>query len=226
MTQRWSVCCYLHSLLPDQLFKPGVVICFEVPSQFTTGRENRIHNLPLSASLTPPSIAFLSGVCMIGACTCRSSITSKFDWEAHFYLILIYFSLSLMAPSLWPHAYVVLDRWRLIGETEVLQALCSIHSASLHLSSRISKSSFNWHNANICPFRYHNWGKEERGEKGGDEGGVGACSLTYRHIQIISRMISCWIRHSKHSRNMHIYVSGSHILRAGLSFWCIFGIWY
>lgn len=38
---------------------------------------------------------------------------------------------------------------------------------------------------------------------------MGACSPTYRHIQIISRMI----RHSKHSKwfqkNVHIYVSGS-----------------
>lgn len=51
------MCCYLPSLLPDQLFKPGVVVCSEVPSQFAAGRENRTirkylknpKTLPLSA---------------------------------------------------------------------------------------------------------------------------------------------------------------------------------
>lgn len=170
---------------------------------------------------------------MIGAHTCRSSITSKFDWEAHFYLILIYFRLSLMAPSLWPRAYVVLDRWRLIGETEVLQALCSIHSPSLRLSFLISKA----HLIGIMQIYVclaimtgeEDWGevsertrqrraRREKERKGGR--GVGACSPTYRHIQIISRMISWWIRPSKHSRNMHIYVLRSHTLVARLSFRC------
>lgn len=239
MTQRWSVCCYLPSLLPDQLFKPGVVVRAEVPSQFAAGRENRTikkkPKIPKPCLFLPRSLrhCFLSGPRMIGAHTCRSSITSKFDWEAHFYLILIYFRLSLMAPSLWPRAYVVLDRWRLIGETEVLQALCSIHSPSLRLSFLISKA----HLIGIMQIYVclaimtgeEDWGevsertrqrraRREKERKGGR--GVGACSPTYRHIQIISRMISWWIRPSKHSRNMHIYVLRSHTLVARLSFRC------
>jgi len=37
---------------------------------------------------------FLASVCMSGVCVCRSSISSKFDWEAHIYLTLIYFTRS------------------------------------------------------------------------------------------------------------------------------------
>lgn len=45
----------------------------------------------LSISLTSLR-RFLSGGHMIGVCVCGSSITSEFDWEAHIYLILIYFT--------------------------------------------------------------------------------------------------------------------------------------
>lgn len=58
MTLGWSVCCYLHGLLPDQLFKHGVVIHSEV--------SEIIKPLFLSVLLTY-SIIFLSGGYKIGA---------------------------------------------------------------------------------------------------------------------------------------------------------------
>lgn len=73
------MCCYLPSLLPDQLFKPGVVVRAEVPSQFAAGRENRTikkktknpKTLPLSASIAAPLL----------------SLWAPHDWCSHLQII-------------------------------------------------------------------------------------------------------------------------------------------
>lgn len=84
MTLGWSVCCYLHGLPPDQLFKRGVVIRSEVSSQFTAGREKKKKRKDDKTLLFLLCLArrlhrFLSGGFMIGVCVCGSSITCKFD---------------------------------------------------------------------------------------------------------------------------------------------------
>lgn len=90
MTLGWSVCCYLHGLLPDQLFKHRLVIHSEVSGKKKKKKDYKTLRF-LSISLTSLR-RFLSGGHMIGVCVCGSSITSEFDWEAHIYLILIYFT--------------------------------------------------------------------------------------------------------------------------------------
>lgn len=95
-----------------------------------------------------------------------------------------------MAPSLWPHAHIVSDRWRFIGETEVPQALCSTPSPSLPFPFH---SSFYWHTAYLCLYcNRTKRRKRKRGKKGGKKG-AGSCSPTSRQIQMKRR-------HSKHGK--------------------------
>jgi len=69
-----------------------------------------------------------------------------------------------MAPSLWSHAPIVLDRWRFIGETEVFQALSNIRSP--FLLSRFLIGIMQIYSLSISSGRI----KRGRGEKGVKKG--------------------------------------------------------